>query len=50
MIYHKVNILPIRIRYKSFKTIILRSDLFGYSGACIVVKGTITVVGTNYAN
>ena len=28
----------------------LRSDLCDYSDAYIVVKGTITVEGTNYAN
>ena len=33
-----------------FKTWMLRSDLCDYSDAYIVVKGTITVEGTNYAN
>ena len=31
------------------KTSMLRSDLCDYSDACIVVKGTITVVGDNDA-
>ena len=33
-----------------FKTPILRSNLCGYSNAYIVVKGTITVEGTNDDN
>ena len=30
-----------------FKTSVLRSDLCDFSDACIVVKGTITVAGTD---
>ena len=33
-----------------FKTSVLRSDLCDYSNGYIVVKGTITVEGTNDAN
>ena len=33
-----------------FKTSMLRSDLCGYSDAHIVVKGRISVTGTNNAN
>ena len=48
MIYRVVNILF--SKNMSFKTSILRSDLFDYSDAYIVLKGTITVKEDNDAN
>ena len=48
MIYRVVNILF--SENISFKTSILRSDLFDYSDAYIVLKGTITVKEDNDAN
>ena len=47
MIYQVVNILL--AKNIKFKTSILRSNLCDFSGACIVVKGTITVEGDDDA-
>ena len=48
MIYQAVNILT--TKHIRFKTSILRSNLCNYSDTYIVVKGRITVTGTNAAN
>ena len=46
MVYHVLNILSTKVR---FKTYMLRSGLCDYSDVYVVVKGRVPVEGNNVA-